>query len=136
MITFTVPGQPQGKGRPRFAKVGGYVKAYTPEQTASYESFIKLAYYKAGGGMSEKPVKLTVRAFYLVPDSWSKKKRIAALGGGVRPTVKPDIDNIVKVVCDALNELAYSDDKQIVALECYKHYDVAPRVEIEIKEVV
>lgn len=133
---FTVPGQPQGKGRPRFAVNGGYARAYTPERTASYENLVKLSYQREyGQTMTAGALKMAIRAYYTMPSSWSKKRRLAALNREIYPVVKPDMDNIVKVICDALNGIAYLDDKQIVSLEMYKRYDVAPRVEVLIEEV-
>lgn len=135
MTTFTVYGQPFGKERPKFARMGAFVKTYTPEKTTSYENYIKVIYKNTTDKIHEKPLKMTVRAFYCVPDSWSNKKRLAALSGNLLPTVKPDIDNIVKVICDGLNKIAYLDDKQIVSLSCEKKYDKVPRVEINIEEI-
>ena len=44
MIKFTIPGEPRGKGRPRFSNRGGYVRTYTDEKTASYENLVKMEY--------------------------------------------------------------------------------------------
>jgi len=136
-MKFTIPGQPQGKGRAKFARMGAYVKTYTPQQTASYENLIKLFYKKAfpSKPLTVAPLKITIKAYYLIPISWSNKKRLKAIGGDIRPTVKPDADNVIKVVCDALNGIAYTDDKQVVEMRCVKIYDVAPRVEVLIEEI-
>lgn len=132
---FVVPGQPQGKGRPRFSLRGGYAQAYTPERTASYENLVKLSYQKRfGQTMTPGPLSMTIWAYYGIPASWSKKKRDEALRRLIRPAVKPDADNIVKVICDALNGIAYLDDKQIVDLKMSKFYDARPRVEVVIVE--
>lgn len=40
----------------------------------------------------------------------------------IMPTKKPDCDNVAKMICDALNGLAYKDDAQIVNLNVLKAY--------------
>lgn len=80
-------------------------------------------------------LKMAITAFYPIPTSWSKKKRTAAIGGAIRPTVKPDADNVLKVICDALNGIAYADDKQIVEAAVRKFYVMEPAVVVEIEEV-
>lgn len=71
-----------------------------------------------------------------VPGSWSKKKRAAALEGSIRPTGKPDCSNMVKLVEDALNGVAWRDDSQIVSLGVRKRYAEKPETRLTIKEVV
>lgn len=134
VIRITIPGQPQGKGRARVCLKGGYARAYTPDKTAAYENLIKLAY--GNRGISVLPVELTVTAFYGIPKGFSRKKRTEALAGRIRPLTKPDIDNVVKVVCDALNKVAYNDDTQIVKITAEKYYSDTPGVVVEIKEAV
>ena len=53
----------------------------------------------------------------------------------IRPLVKPDLDNIAKMILDSLNKIAYKDDNQIVRLVIEKFYSEEPRVEIEITEL-
>lgn len=38
---IVIKGEPVGKGRPKFARQGNYVKTYTPEKTVEYENLIK-----------------------------------------------------------------------------------------------
>lgn len=133
VIRITVPGQPQGKGRARVCLRGGYARAYTPDSTAAYENLIKLAY--GNRGISVVPVELAVTAYYRIPKAFSKRKRTEALSGVVRPQTKPDIDNVVKVVCDALNKVAYNDDTQVVKIVAEKYYGETPGLVVEIKEV-
>lgn len=132
MIRITIPGQPQGKGRARVCIKGGRARAYTPDKTAAYENLIKLAY--GNGSMHTGGVELAITAYYSIPKAFSKKKRTEALGGRVRPQTKPDIDNVAKVVCDALNKVAYRDDTQIVKITAEKYYSDTPGVVVEIKE--
>lgn len=121
-MDFIVDGKPQGKQRPRFSRISKTV--YTPRETINYETQIALA-FKAGGGRripEGQCVSVSVTAFFPVPKSYSKGKRKACIGGDIRPDKKPDIDNVLKVVLDALNGLAYDDDKQVIEAICRKYY--------------
>jgi len=135
-ITFTVPGAPRGKGRPRISTAGGFARAYTPEQTANYENLVKLAYReKYHESFEQSAVGMRISAYYAIATSASKKKRLAMLDGTIFPKGKPDADNVAKIVCDALNGIAYHDDTQVIYLEVSKRYAEIPRVEIEIWEI-
>ena len=138
MVAFTVPGEPQGKGRPRFARAGNYVRTYTPEKTASYENLVKLEYERQCGGFrfkDDEPIFMFVRAFLSVPKSTSKKKRELMLNGLLVPIKKPDYDNIEKIISDSLNEIAYKDDAQICDALLQKRYSEIPRVEVELHSI-
>ena len=117
-----IPGEPQGKARPRFSRRSGTV--YTPAKTRCYERRIAAAYQEEGGEKYPAGcyVRVLIRAFFQVPKSWSKAKREKALAGEIRPDKKPDIDNVEKVVLDSLNGIAYDDDKQVVYIACKKEY--------------
>lgn len=94
--------------------------------------------YKAQAGLQfPDDAMLSVRIFaYLsIPKSVSKKKRTAMLEGLIRPTKKPDHDNIGKIVCDALNGIAYRDDAQIVDSLVRKFYSDKPCVLVEISDI-
>lgn len=138
MITFEVPGEPRGKGRPRFSSYGGRVHTRTPDETVLYENQIKFAYKQATNRFFEsgRPLMLTIYAIQAVPKSASKKKQAAMLDGLIRPTKKPDWDNIGKVVCDALNGIAYADDTQIVDGRVVKKFGERPRLVIMLDELV
>jgi len=130
-MKYTIPGPPKGKARHRT----GNGRTYTPEQTAMYENLVKYAYVEAGGKMLNGQVEMTIYAYYLIPKSISKKRRALMLEGKVRPTIKPDWDNIGKIVADSLNKIAYRDDACVTDATVRKRYSDNPRVEIEIVEV-
>lgn len=137
-MKFTVLGEPSGKGRPRFAREGPYVKTYTPDQTISYENLIQLEYrrqcrnYKFEAGT---PLDVRILAYYDIPKSKSKKMQKKMEEYIVRPTKKPDADNIIKVVLDALNNVAYHDDTQIVDLQIRRFYSRDPKILVTIQDV-
>jgi Holliday junction resolvase RusA-like endonuclease len=132
MIKLVIPGEPVAKGRPRVTKWG----TYTPEKTKNYETLVKeLFFIEHGQTLLEGQLKIDIKAYFSIPKSASKKKKQLMLEGELRPTKKPDADNILKIIGDALNDLAYKDDKQIVSANIEKFYSDEPRVQIEIKEV-
>jgi len=135
---FTVSGEPKGKGRPKFARRGQYTTAYTPKETVQYENLIATEFRCQCGGArfpDDAMLDMRVYAYYAIPKSASKKKYAAMLDGTVRPTKKPDIDNIQKVVADSLNAVAYRDDAQIVDNMVRKFYSDRPRVEVFIQTI-
>lgn len=124
MISFVVPGVPVGKGRPRFARRGAFVSTYTDSKTASYENLVKVKAEEAMSGqpLIEGAVSVEIMLFVTPPESWSLKKKQAALRGEVFPTSKPDIDNCIKGLFDACNDIVFKDDKQIVGAHVIKRY--------------
>lgn len=132
MIAFTVPGQPQGKGRPRVGKVGAHARLYTPAKTVQYESLVAHEAHcaMAGQPMLEGPVCVQLAIECQVPASWSQRKQAAALAGEVVPTTKPDIDNVVKAVFDGCNGVLWRDDVQVVNVSVSKRYSPTPRVRL------
>lgn len=131
-VELTIPGPPMGKQRPRVCKYG----TYTPEKTVNYETLVReLFIIKNYGRQLEGPLVIEVRAYFNIPKSTKKIDVFGMLNGLIRPTKKPDIDNILKIIGDSLNGLAYHDDSQIVAAVVQKCYSDEPRVEFEIWEL-
>lgn len=128
-VCFTVPGRPQGKGRPRFTRSG---HTYTPGSTAEYEERVKLAYRQAGGGKLSGFVFVDILAVSTVPKSYTKAQKAAAFDARYVPK-KPDCDNIAKIILDALNGLAYDDDAQVVKLSVKKQYGIADHVTVTLE---
>lgn len=129
-VRFSIPGAPQGKARPRVTRYG----TYTPEATKMYEERVKRHY---PGGKFDKSAMLEIEicAYFAIPKSTPKYRIARMLSGQEQPAKRPDWDNIGKMICDALNKVAYADDAQIVSAHVQKKYDLKPRVEVEIKEV-
>ncbi len=132
IIAFTIPGQPVAKGRPRACIRGGKVATYTPDNTARYENLVKLAAQEAMKGLPPigGAVALEVKVFLAVPASWPKKKQAEAVAGTVRPSGRPDADNLLKSVADGMNGVVFADDAQVTSCLVQKRYDTAPRVEV------
>ena len=134
---FCIHGDPQGKGRPRFSTVCGHVHTRTPDETVRYENLVKTEYRQQVGVKFPDDAMLDVRifAYYPIPKSASKRKRQAMLEKKIRPTKKPDWDNVGKVICDSLNGIAYRDDAQVVDSMVRKFYGEDPKVVVTIEEI-
>lgn len=145
MIHFIYKGEAVGKGRPRVARRGNYVHTYTPEKTRAFEEAIhfeflasnceKLPVYEKG-----TPLKANILIGVAIPKSYSKKRYALCRDRVEAPTKKPDTDNIVKSVLDALSggaagAGAYEDDSQVVKIIAEKVYSEEPFVEVTIDEL-
>ena len=135
MCNFEIEGKPVGKSRPRFRRMGNFVQAYTPSNTAEYEKLVRLRFQNAGGQITDKPVKIEIVAFFAPPKSTKKKQKVEMLANRILPIKKPDIDNIAKIVLDALNKIAYVDDAQVVELSVKKRYASEAKVIVHIEEI-
>lgn len=134
---FTVMGEPRGKQRAKTYRHGNFTKTVTPEQTVVYENLIALEYRRQCKDFrfeDREMLAITIEAYFSIPKSASKKNRTLMLKRVLRPVKKPDGDNIIKVVCDALNGLAYHDDAQIVDMVIRKYYAESPKLVISIRE--
>lgn len=135
-VRFTVPGRIVGKGRPRFTVIAGHARAYTPAKTRNSEAVIRdlAAREMAGASPIDVAVHLEVRIYLIPAKSWSKRKRAET----VHVTGKPDIDNLLKTVADALNGIVYVDDALVSAVTIQRLYTTTgqERVEVAVHELL
>jgi Holliday junction resolvase RusA-like endonuclease len=134
MIAFTIHGEATAKGRPKFSTRGGFARAYTPKKTqdAEYNFQAQAVQYKPSSPLTG-PLVLTLK-FYRAKGIPSTKKGLeSALRGDIRPIKKPDIDNLSKLVMDAMNGIFWKDDAQVVEKHSYKHYSENPRIEVTVE---
>jgi len=116
VISFYIPGEPVA-----FARSGGNGKIrFTPKRQRDHMALIKLAAATAMVGVEPFaiPLSVAIRATYLVPQSWPKKKRLSAKW----KTSTPDCDNLAKIICDACNEIVFADDAMIAEMTIQKVY--------------
>lgn len=144
-VNFTIDGDPKGKERPKFSTINR--RAFTPEQTKHYENWIKLLYGATVKHYFEGNVKMSIVCYYGITKKDTNaiaknnvktkefKEARAKLDGVIRPTKKPDLDNIIKVIADSLNGIAYKDDAQVVEVVSSKFYSNKPRVEVTIEDL-
>lgn len=130
MITsFTIEGQPVAKGRPRKGKNG----FYTPDKTKDYEVLVQESYMIAKGKCYYTgQLRMEIELYFKIPKKTNKETRQKMIQGMIRPMVTPDLDNCIKSIADALNGVAYNDDKQVIEIEAKKYYSEIPRAEVTL----
>lgn len=133
-VSFVVPGEAVGKGRPRVSTIGGHARMFTPQKTANYETLIAMAAQQAMAGreLIGGPVLVEMKILVSVAASWSKKKTAEALAGDVMPTKKPDADNVLKAICDGINGIVFKDDVQVVNVSLSKRFSETPGVLVRV----
>ena len=129
-VSIEIPGKPGAKQRPRHTRSG---HTYTPEQTVNYENLVKVCFHEKYPSFVpfDEPVVMDISAAFPIPESWSKKKKMLALKSDIYPG-KPDWDNIGKIVSDALNGIAYTDDSLVTMCVVSKYYSSYPHVSVTI----
>ncbi|BAU27610.1 Holliday junction resolvase RusA-like endonuclease [Aneurinibacillus soli] len=134
MIQFTIYGEPVAQGRPRATMIAGKARMYDPSKSRGYKEYVKLAAADhAPAALLEGPLVLTVNVYRSIPKSYSNKKKTQAEAGEIRPTSKPDVDNYVKGIKDALNKVIWKDDSQVVSITAGKFYSQKPRIEVKVQ---
>lgn len=123
------------KGKARHRVVNGH--AFTPKDTVDYEKLVATCYVEQDGKYHLKPLRAVLTIFYSIPISYTKK-RVQAIRNGLEvPCKKPDVDNIIKIILDALNGIAYKDDCQVVEIYAAKKYtEENERIELEFEELI
>jgi len=155
---IVLEGEPVGKGRPKFADQGGFVRVYTPQKTRDYELEIQMEVARTlyGQAMAERiwglrklpakemflmlqfvprftgPVRFEMEIRHPIRDSWNKAKKAGALGGSIAPTIKPDADNVKKIFWDAFNGCMWVDDTQVVQWSGSKTFSDNPGVSVRV----
>ena len=137
-IAFTVHGKPVGQGRPRTTVRNGRAIIYKPETSKRYEAEIAK---EAKNAMGETkpftgPVSLELSVYKAPPSGATKKQREDMLKGEIFPTTKPDLDNVIKAVADALTGVVWEDDKQVVMIDAAQYFAEEPLVKIEVADIV
>lgn len=132
IIKFTIPGEPQGKARPRATRTARGIRTYTPDKTVAYEELVRLKFSELHQPPLEGEVSVRITAYYAIPQSAANKRKALMECNLIRPMKKPDADNVSKIILDALNGFAYQDDAQVVELAISKKFSTIPRTEVEI----
>ncbi|AQU06087.1 RusA family crossover junction endodeoxyribonuclease [Dehalococcoides mccartyi] len=122
-ITHIIYMEPVAKGRPRLGRFG----AYTPDKTINAEAYIRYTlvqeFHEPPFGTGQ-PLKLTAVFYRQRPASAAKRV--------IQPVTKPDIDNYLKLLCDACNGVLWADDSQITSIQGTKRFG-NPRIELTVE---
>lgn len=143
IVKLTILGEPQRKQRPQHTIRNGFVHSYTPKKTRDYESVVRYEYQEKYEGIvfdRNEPVCATINAYFGLVNSDFGKKGLSKSGREKMEigycTKHIDIDNIIKIILDALNSICYVDDKQIVVINACKFWTLeTPRVEIILESL-
>lgn len=129
-IFILVPGEPVAKGRPRFAKRGNFVQAYTPAATRDYEQKVAIEARRTMRSLAPLvgAVEIDLDLYLPIRPSWTRKRQEMARQGLERPISSSDWDNYAKAVCDAFNGIVWMDDSQVVSARVRKFYCDQPRI--------
>ena len=148
-MIVTIPGEPEGKKRPRYSRKTGVM--YTPSETVAYEKKVQAMFWAQGGKKMHDvktladqdgkprecvvPLKVEIWAFIKPPETAPMWKKGLMRLNSILPTKKPDIDNIGKIILDGLNKAAWRDDSAVTDLIIHKRFSDEPRVVVEINEI-
>lgn len=146
-IEIRMDGAPVAKGRHRhrlstktniFGNKVPFIRTHPDVKTENFETQLGWA---ARAVMKDRPLLtgpllMTTFSFLPIPQSWSAKKRAAAIRGEIYPTIRPDYDNLSKAISDALNKVVWQDDAQVVTATIHKRYSERPRTEISISPLI
>lgn len=120
-LKFDIPGKPYPQPRPRFTKTGKPYK--TDKHVAAERNVAWTAKAAMGGGEPhDGPVFLAARFVFEPPPSWTKAKKAQALDGALPHIVRPDVDNLVKLLLDGVKGILWRDDTQVYAIMAGKEY--------------
>lgn len=122
---------PVGSPRPRFRNTGRFVQTYMPTSYTKHKTYIQGQMPKA---LLDSELKVSLYFYFVPPKSWSKKRKVVAIGQYKR--TKPDIDNLIKTVLDAANNHLWKDDNQIVEIHSFKQYAEEPKIIMKLEEIV
>lgn len=129
-MVMRIYGNPVAQGRPRAFRRGNFIGMYDPEKSKSWKETIKWQAIEQKVACLEGALKM--RLDFLMPRPKSLSKKVCF------HVKRPDLDNCIKAVKDALHGICYKDDSQIVELHAYKKYaggEVPPGVLIEIEGI-
>lgn len=138
-FSFKVPGEVKGQGRPRATIRAGHATVYERAEDKSYKGLIQFHAVKAMEKEGIAAVKPDGEGIYVyafiyvaIPKSMSRAKRGKALNGDIRPQRKPDLDNVIKAVLDAMNGVVYRDDKEVTSVYLRREYSDMPHLEVTV----
>ena len=129
VIDFTVPGEAVP-----FARAGANGKRrFTPKKQANHMAVVKEFAERAMNGAPPiaTAVAVLIKASYLHPASWSKKRKSATKW----KTSKPDADNLAKLIKDAIGKIVFVDDALVASLIVEKFYGPTAFVRVEVVEL-
>lgn len=138
-ITFTVPAVPVAQPRPRATAIHGRARMFEANaghKIHTFKASVRMAARAAyGGSPLAGPLSIELLFVFPRPKGLCWKKRPMPR---LPKTSKPDVDNLVKSVLDALNETTFADDAQVCDCRCSKFIAAGgeqPHVAVTVREL-
>ncbi len=124
--TFTILGDPRPQGRPRFYRRGNFVGAYDPKKSRNYKQTLAAQIAAQNPEyIQDGAISLECEFIFARPKTLPKKV--------VDHTKKPDLDNLLKALKDAMTGIVWHDDAQIVSLSARKDYGDVPGIKMVVR---
>lgn len=135
VLKIEIPGVIQPQERPRFSRRGKNVVTHDAPKSKNFKDFVKLvAWQNKPSELITGPIKLQADIYIMPPKKYhTGPKRALIASGELRPTKKPDLDNLIKGIKDGCNKIIWHDDSQIVDMTVRKFYSEQPRAEVTIE---
>ena len=133
-INFFIPMKAMPKERPRFVRLGKFIRTYTPNKTQHYEKKVRDVYLAYTKDRLLGPIEANMTVIFEPPKSLSKKKRLALLDQPCTNKKSGDIDNLDKAILDSLNGTAYEDDASVYSIISKKVYGTREGTYVTLKD--
>lgn len=131
---------PVPKERPRVVrnKKTGKIQSFTPQRTSAFHAQVHRVVDQVmfGHPLMDGPLRVDMSFKMPVPKSWPNWKKEAALLGIVRPTGRPDMDNLEKALLDAFNNHLIEDDSLVIERFARKIYAVDAGIEVRVDRLL
>lgn len=134
MFQFTIHGIPHAQKQTRFVMIAGKPRCYDPSKKEKEHIQWQVKPFAPETPLAG-PVELTICFFMPIPKGTSKKTHEAMVNRVILPCKKPDEDNLAYIVTNALKQIVYQDDNQIVAKHVYKFYGNEPKTVIRVRSI-
>ena len=135
---LVVLGDPKAQGRPRATSMGKHIRVYDdPKSRKAKDTLAKVVQDQAPEELLDCPLRVDLEFFMPRPKGhYGTGKNAGKLKlrfQGLHHTKKPDIDNLRKLVMDAMTGVFWRDDSLVCEGATVKQYSDRPRTEIYIK---
>ena len=139
-MKFVINGEPVAQGRPRLSTINGRARAFDPPKSKEWKQRAKELFWiqmkRNNYSVIDKACIVSIKIYKTIPESYTKGKQLLCASNKIRPTTKPDLDNYIKCVMDAMGGVVWHDDNLVVGFfDCGKYYTIDnPRVEVIVEE--
>jgi len=127
-LSFNLMGQPVPWARSRQSGK----RHFTSKKVSDYKDALRWAAVGQERTFFEGPVRVDLTVHIGIPKSWSKKKQKEC--HNFHPG-RPDLDNYIKIVLDAMNDIVWNDDAQVQIIHAEKYYNKLPKIVVLIREL-